>query len=59
MEKQLNLYSKLQKVRVELQSSNLKKSGKNTYSKYEYFELGDFLPKVNELCDKYGLCSRS
>ena len=55
MEKQLNLYSKLQKVRVELQSSNLKKSGKNTYSKYEYFELGDFLPKVNELCDKYGL----
>ena len=47
-EKQLNLYQKLQKVRVELQNSKLKKSGKNTFSKYEYFELGDFLPKVKE-----------
>ncbi len=54
-EKQLNLYQKLQKVRVELQNSKLKKSGKNTFSKYEYFELGDFLPKVNELCEKYNL----
>ena len=54
-EKQLNLYQKLQKVRVELQNSKLKKSGKNTFSKYEYFELGDFLPKVNELSEKYNL----
>lgn len=54
-EKQLNLYQKLQKVRVELQNSKLKKSGKNTFSKYEYFELGDFLPKVNELCEKHNL----
>ena len=54
-ENQLNLYQKLQKVRVELQNSKLKKSGKNTFSKYEYFELGDFLPKVNELCEKYNL----
>ena len=38
MEEKLNLYSKLQKVRVELQQSDLKKSGENTYSKYKYFE---------------------
>ena len=55
MEEKLNLYAKLQKVRVELQQSDLKKSGENTYSKYKYFELGDFLPRINELCDKYGL----
>lgn len=55
MEEKLNLYSKLQKVRVELQQTDLKKSGENTYSKYKYFELGDFLPRINELCDKYGL----
>lgn len=45
----LNIYEKLQKCRVELQKSDLKKTGHNTYSNYFYFELGDFLPRINEL----------
>lgn len=55
--KSLNIYQKLQKSRVELQAKNLKKSGKNTYSNYEYFELGDFLPGVNEVCNNNGLAT--
>ena len=51
----LNIYQKLQKSRVELQNKKLKKNGKNTYSGYEYFELGDFLPQINEVCLNNGL----
>lgn len=43
---------KLQKCRVELQNLKLKKSGKNNYAGFEYFELKDFLPTVNELFAK-------
>lgn len=53
----LNVYQKLQKARVELQAKNLKKSGKNTYSNYDYFELSDFLPGVNDVCNKNGLAT--
>ncbi|MEG3041579.1 MAG: ERF family protein [Clostridium sp.] len=51
----LNIYQKLQKSRVELQNKELKKSGYNKYSDYKYFELGDFLPYINEICDVLGL----
>lgn len=37
------------KIRVDLQNAKLKKSGKNRYAGFEYFELADFLPKLNEL----------
>jgi len=55
--KVLNIYQKLQKSRVELQKKTMKKSGKNTFSHYEYFELGDFLPQVNEITQANGLAS--
>lgn len=45
----MNIYEKLQKARVELQNKNLKKSGKNGFNKFGYFELSDFLPAVNEI----------
>lgn len=51
----MNVYKKLQKCRVEIQKADLKKSGENKFSHYTYYELGDFLPKVNELMDKYNL----
>lgn len=50
------VYAKLQKCRVELQNMELKKSGHNKFAGYRYFELGDFLPAVNTLFDKHGLC---
>ena len=36
-------------IRVELQNAKLKKSGKNKFAGFDYFELADFLPKLNEL----------
>lgn len=46
----MNVYEKLQKCRVELQNTTLKKSGQNKFAGYTYFELGDFLPTINKLC---------
>ena len=45
----MNVYEKLQKARVELQNKGLKKSGKNSFSGFSYFELSDFLPTINEI----------
>lgn len=52
-----NIYSKLQKARCEFQEKPLKKSGHNKFAGYHYFELGDFLPTINALLEKYNLCS--
>jgi hypothetical protein len=52
----MSVYKKLQKARVLLNASSIKKSGKNKFAGYEYFELGDFLPTVNEIFDSVGLC---
>ena len=55
--KQLNIYQKIQKSRVDLQNKKLKKTGVNKYSNYDYFELGDFLPAINEICNNNGLAT--
>lgn len=55
--KKVNIYEKLQKCRYELSKKKLTKSGHNKYSNYKYFELGDFLPAVNELFYQNGLSS--
>lgn len=47
MEKTLN--ESIINIRVKLQNSKLKKTGKNEFAKFDYFELADFLPKLNEL----------
>lgn len=52
-----NIYSKMQKARCEFQEKPLKKSGHNQFAGYRYFELGDFLPTINSLLEKYNLCS--
>jgi hypothetical protein len=44
-------------ARVELQAMPLKKSGHNKFAGYNYFELGDFLPQVNAIFHRLGLCS--
>ncbi|MBN6068871.1 ERF family protein [Aggregatibacter actinomycetemcomitans] len=52
----MSIYKKLSEARVKLQEKGLKRSGKNTYSNYEYFELKDFLPEVNRIFNELGLC---
>lgn len=49
------LYKKLQQARVELQSAKLKKTGYNPFQKFNYFELGDFLPHINKIFNEIGL----
>jgi hypothetical protein len=51
----MNIYQKIQTVRVELDKMNLKKTGENKYSNFKYYELPNFLPAVNALCYKHGL----
>ncbi len=51
----LNIYQKIQQARVELQNRELKKTGYNKFANYKYFELGDFLPHINDVCLKLGL----
>lgn len=50
MEKGLN--QSIIDIRVELQNSKIKKSGKNKFAGFDYYELADFLPKLNELMQK-------
>ena len=52
-----NIYAKINAVRFEL-SKDLNKSGKNSYSKYDYFQLKDFMPKAIEECNKQGLFTK-
>ena len=47
---------KLVEVRNELQTMPLSKSGHNKFAGYKYFELGDFLPAIQGLFKKHGLC---
>lgn len=49
----MNLFEKIQAVRVELRHTPLKMSGKNKFANYEYMELDDFLPTLNILMDKH------
>ena len=56
----MNLYEKLACARVELQNRNLKKSGHNKFAGFDYYELKDLMPAINEIMAKYkllGVCS--
>lgn len=50
-----NIYQKINKVKQAIAKAGLKKSGKNAFAKFEYYELSDFLPTIIEECDKIGL----
>jgi len=52
----MSVYKKLQSARVELQTHEVKKSGYNKHLTYQYFTLEDFLPTINSILDKHGLC---
>ena len=51
----MNVYQRLQIARLALQEKELKKSGKNKFAGYEYFELQDFLPTVQTIFGDTGL----
>ena len=52
----MSVHKKLMTARLKLQQRNLKKSGLNKFAGYSYFELGDFIPAVQEIFESLGLC---
>ena len=51
----LNIFERLQLLRIDIQKSNLKQSGINKFANYKYFDLRDIGPTVNRLSLKYKL----
>lgn len=51
----MNIYEKVQLVKKELSERELKKSGENKFAGFKYYELGDFMPSIIELCEKHKL----
>lgn len=45
----MNVYEKLNEARIRFQNANVKKSGKNSYAGYTYYELADILPQINQI----------
>jgi hypothetical protein len=52
----MSVHKKLMQARIALQNTKLKKSGVNKFAGYSYFELGDFLPTVQNIFSDVGLC---
>jgi hypothetical protein len=53
MSEKVSLLEKLGQARIDFQSAGIKKTGKNSYVGFEYYELSDILPKINELSNQY------
>lgn len=51
-----SVHKKLMEARIALQSVEMKKSGTNKFAGYQYFELGDFLPNIQQIFRNVGLC---
>ena len=49
----MTVFEKLNEARLRFQNAGVKKSGKNSYAGYTYYELADILPFINRLA--YGL----
>lgn len=52
----MSAHRKLMQARIDLQGRKLSKSGHNKFAGYKYFELGDFLPTIQEIFHNLGLC---
>lgn len=52
----MSVHKKLMQARIQLQGTKLTKSGKNKFAGYSYFELGDFLPTIQDIFHQIGLC---
>lgn len=50
----MNVYEKLNAARLRIQKSSIRKSGKNSFAGYSYYELSDFLPIINQAAADLG-----
>lgn len=51
------VYNNLNAARMAFHQLKLKKTGKNTFAKYTYFELADFLPSALQIFADHKLCA--
>lgn len=49
----INLYEKIQIIKEKFLEANIKKSGKNRFANYTYYELADITPILIKLCNEY------
>ena len=52
----MTIFEKLNQARLEFQNMGVKKSGKNSYAGYTYYELSDIIPAINKLAEKLKFC---
>jgi len=57
VEQKTNIYTKLMRAREQFQNENIKKSGKNKFANYDYYELSDIIPAINKILLELKLCS--
>ena len=55
---QLNLYKKINAIKFKLLAEKLKKTGKNNYAGFSYYELSDFLPVIVKLCNEFNVLTK-
>lgn len=53
----MNIYEKLSNAREEIAQKQIKKTGRNDFSKYNYFDLPDILPIIRDVEKKQKLIS--
>ena len=54
----MNIYEKIQKAKELILQANLKKTGKNNFAGYTYYELADLLPTIIQVCNKLKLFTK-
>ena len=52
----MSIFEKLNQARLKFQSMGVKKSGKNSYAGYTYYELSDIIPAINKIADELKFC---
>lgn len=52
----MNIYDKLIAARRGIAEKGIRKTGKNEFAKFDYFELEDFLPQITELEGRLKFC---
>lgn len=48
----MNIFEKMQVAKLKILTSNLKKSGKNKFAGYTYYELADLIPTIIQVCNE-------
>lgn len=51
----MNIYEKIMNARIKFLESNVKKSGRNDFQKFNYYELNDIVPTATRICNELGI----